>query len=158
MVATSNGTPNSASRNGTPPPPDRLPNGRFVKGCKGGPGRKPVMVERTYLAKMIHVVTADDWEAITERAVADAKRGDATAREWLSKYLLGQPQKAAPANAEALAATFDNSGADEVTEAMLRDTCERFRFKAGRDQALVDALRASVAEQLGLPAEGGGYE
>jgi hypothetical protein len=31
----------------------------------------------------------EEWEKVVARALADAKRGDAKAREWLSKYLVG---------------------------------------------------------------------
>lgn len=36
-------------------------------------------------------VTDADWRAIAERAVEDAKAGDARAREWLSDRLMGKP-------------------------------------------------------------------
>jgi hypothetical protein len=31
----------------------------------------------------------EKWQAICRRAVADAEKGDAKARDWLSRYLLG---------------------------------------------------------------------
>jgi hypothetical protein len=31
------------------------------------------------------------WQAIVARAVEDAKAGDARAREWLARYLVGDP-------------------------------------------------------------------
>jgi hypothetical protein len=46
-------------------------------------------VERQYLAAFAEAVSPSDWRAIIQRAVADAKAGDAKARDWLSKYLVG---------------------------------------------------------------------
>ena len=68
----------------------RQENGRFAAGWKGGPGRPPRAVEADYLAVIGNVCSVDDWSAIVERAVADAKIGNAKAREWLSKHLIGE--------------------------------------------------------------------
>lgn len=64
-------------------------NGQFAKGNPGGPGRPPRATETDYLNALTEVVTLDDWRQIGARAVADAKTGDKAAREWLSKYLIG---------------------------------------------------------------------
>jgi len=37
------------------------------------------------------VCTFDVWREITMKAVEQAKRGDARARQWLSDYLIGKP-------------------------------------------------------------------
>ena len=68
---------------------DRNTNGTFAPGNPGGPGRPRRGVERQYLATFAAAVTLDDWRAIIGKAVADAKAGDAKARDWLSKYLVG---------------------------------------------------------------------
>ncbi len=68
---------------------DRNTNGRFGFGNPGGPGRPRRAVERQYLAAFAGAVTLDDWRAIIGKAVAEAKAGDAKARDWLSKYLVG---------------------------------------------------------------------
>ncbi len=68
---------------------ERDNQGRFAPGNPGGPGRPPRPVERCYLAALADSVTLDDWRAICLRAVVDAKAGDATARAWLARYLLG---------------------------------------------------------------------
>ena len=70
---------------------DRDENGRFVKGWKGGPGRQNRKTEDKYLLALQKCVKAKDWKAICQRAVIDAKKGDRTARQWLSDYLLGKP-------------------------------------------------------------------
>src|SRR5947199_9628742 len=68
---------------------DRNTNGTFAAGNAGGPGRPRRGVGRRYLAAFAEAVSPSDWRAIIQRAVADAKAGDAKARDWLSKYLVG---------------------------------------------------------------------
>lgn len=68
---------------------DRNTNGTFALGNRCGPGRPPRGVERQYLAAFAETVSPSDWREIIARAVADAKAGDARARDWLSKYLVG---------------------------------------------------------------------
>ena len=64
-------------------------HGRFLPGNKCSTGRRPVAVERRYLEITQANCTEADWAPIVQRAVADAKRGDHRAREWLSRYLIG---------------------------------------------------------------------
>lgn len=40
---------------------------------------------------MLAGCSLDDWQAIVGRAVTDAKGGDAKAREWLARHLIGTP-------------------------------------------------------------------
>lgn len=66
--------------------------GRFVKGASGNPqGRLPKEIEKTYLQVCESTCTFDVWREITMKAVEQAKRGDARARQWLSDYLIGKP-------------------------------------------------------------------
>jgi hypothetical protein len=65
--------------------------GQFAAGNPGGPGRPRRATEAEYLQALSQVVSVEDLRAIARRAVADAKRGNARARDWLSKYLLGDP-------------------------------------------------------------------
>ncbi len=67
----------------------RNANGTFAKGHSGGPGRPRRSVEREYLLCLAESVTLDDWKAVVDRAVVDAKRGDARARDWLARFLVG---------------------------------------------------------------------
>ncbi len=70
--------------------PERDAKGRFLKGgYRGGPGRPPRQVETAYLTLLTTEVKPDYWAAICRRAVADAMKGNAQAREWLGRYLLG---------------------------------------------------------------------
>lgn len=66
--------------------------GRFVKGESGNPqGRLPKQIEQTYLQVSESVCTFDVWREIVAKAIEQAKRGDARARQWLSDYLIGKP-------------------------------------------------------------------
>ena len=66
--------------------------GRFVKGASGNPqGRLPKQTETSYLQVSESVCTFDVWREIVAKAVEQAKRGDARARQWLSDYLMGKP-------------------------------------------------------------------
>ncbi len=49
--------------------------------------RRPI--EREYLATLNAAVPLDSWQAICKRAADDAMDGDAKARDWLAKWLLG---------------------------------------------------------------------
>ena len=49
--------------------------------------RRPI--EREYLTTLNAVVPLTKWQSICERAADDALAGDARARNWLSKWLLG---------------------------------------------------------------------
>lgn len=49
-----------------------------------------------YLRTMLAGCSLEDWQAIVGRAVTDAKGGDAKAREWLARYLIGTPEAVAP--------------------------------------------------------------
>jgi len=64
-------------------------NGRFSPGNPGGPGRPRRTVEHDYLAVLGDTVSLEDWRKVVARAVADAKSGDARAREWIARYVLG---------------------------------------------------------------------
>lgn len=72
---------------------DRGPDGKFVKGHSGGPGRPPKQREEKYYDITMTACTFDDWKAIVKKAVDQAKRGDAVARKWLSDYLVGTPEQ-----------------------------------------------------------------
>lgn len=49
--------------------------------------RRPI--EREYLATLNAAVPLETWQAICKRAADDALAGDAKARDWLAKWLLG---------------------------------------------------------------------
>ena len=70
---------------------DRDANGRFGKGNGFGTGRPKRQVEERYLAILRKAVTPEDWDQITQTAIARAKAGDNVARQWLSDWMLGKP-------------------------------------------------------------------
>ena len=72
----------------------RKANGQYEKGNSGNPkGRPKKKREERYLEITMSACTFKDWRLIVQKAVNDAKRGDATARKWLSDYLIGSPQQ-----------------------------------------------------------------
>ena len=46
-------------------------------------------ISQSYLAIIVSEIGIEDVQAVARRAVEDAKDGDAKAREWLGKYVLG---------------------------------------------------------------------
>lgn len=65
--------------------------GRFAAGSKGGPGRPRRAVERDYLVKSSDCISLDDWGQIVKKAVQNAKKGDARAREFVARFVIGNP-------------------------------------------------------------------
>lgn len=68
---------------------DRDGRGRFAKGWKGGPGRKPRPVEEHAIETFRKACGAEDLEAIIGRLVADAKAGQTRAAEIVLRLALG---------------------------------------------------------------------
>src|SRR5262245_28501281 len=74
------------------PPNDRDAKGRFRKGHPGNrnaTGRPPRAVEHDYLSATIGAVSVSEWVAVVVKALDQAKDGDAKARDWLSRVLIG---------------------------------------------------------------------
>lgn len=66
--------------------------GGFQKGRSGNPNGRPKRErEEQYRSIMLAVVTPERWIVVCEKAVTQAEKGDATARKWLSDYLIGPP-------------------------------------------------------------------
>ena len=65
--------------------------GRWAKGNPGGPGRPRRMVEVDYIA-LTADIAGPHWGRVVQAAVELAVSGDARAREWLARYLLGEPR------------------------------------------------------------------
>ena len=87
---------------------NRDEKGRFVRGCKPGPGRPSRDVEEDYLKIMRSVVTPERWREICERAYRDAKKGDTSARRFLADYIVGKPVERIEADVTQLAMTLDD--------------------------------------------------
>ena len=95
---------------------ERNTDGTFAPGNSGGPGRPPRATERQYMAVVMQACDLDTWQAIVERAVADAKDGDSTARSWLAAYLLGKPSKYHTAPCPTRVLAEEMAGVDEVAQ------------------------------------------
>ena len=92
----------------------RAKGGLFATGNPGGPGRPRRATEREYLSAISESCTTDDWAAIVQKAVEDARAGDKFAREWLSRFLVGNPEGSAP-SLHSIAVQAE-SGTDPVAE------------------------------------------
>lgn len=66
-------------------------NGKFAKGNPGGPGRPKKEREERFYDVAVSAVSFKDWREVIEKAVSQAKRGDASARKFLADYLMGTP-------------------------------------------------------------------
>ena len=75
---------------------NRDSRGRFAGGNRCSPGRPKRVTERHYLDVMQVACSPETWREIVEKAIVDAKNGDAKAREWLASYLVGKPEGLAP--------------------------------------------------------------
>ena len=64
--------------------------GGWKKGQSGNPGGRPID-QTKYLKKIDTTMTLKEWRAIVLKAIGQAKRGDAKARQWLGDYLAGKP-------------------------------------------------------------------
>ncbi|QDT75572.1 hypothetical protein I41_47830 [Lacipirellula limnantheis] len=91
----------------------RNENGRFSTGNPGGPGRPRRAIELDYLAALGEAVTLPAWQRIVARALADAEAGDPRARDWITKYVIGE----SPARLIDLAAREQRevTSADEIS-------------------------------------------
>jgi len=74
--------------------------GRWLKGQTGNKsGRLPRQTETKYLEATMETVSVEDWADVIALALDDALNKDnsahvrARAREWLAKYLIGEPSQ-----------------------------------------------------------------
>ena len=115
---------------------DRNDAGRFAEGNPGGPGRPRRETERAYLATLAEACPPSTWRVIVERAVKDAKAGDAKAREWLAAYLVGRPESRA-GTLHGLAVE-EEAGSDPIGETAAR--WRRAEASAQKTDALIESL------------------
>ena len=119
--------------------------GRVSAGNNYGQGRPPRAVERDYLAALSERLTLDDWRSIVDRAVKDARSGDARARDWLSRYALGSEPMSL--TALALRELMQVSTEAELAAMIERETTppdERLLDEAVRGSSLLKAARDKV--------------
>src|SRR5690606_19373307 len=101
-------------------PDGRNSDGTFAKGNPGGPGRPPRATESTYIGVVMTACNLDTWREIVERAVDDARNGDAKARDWLTSYLVGKPAPSADAPRPSMVLAEYELGIDPVEEVVRR--------------------------------------
>jgi hypothetical protein len=119
--------------------------GQFTAGNPGGPGRPRRAVEREYLAALGERVPLDAWRGIVDRAVRDAMNGDHLARQWLSKYLLGEK----PLSLTTLAAD------EEAGVGARHDVATEMAWRAKREGAPHESFKQHLADALDqLKADG----
>jgi len=131
-------------------------NGRFLPGNPGGPGRPPRAVERDFLVTLADEVTLDEWRLVVRRALEDAKEGDARARDWVSRYVLGTRRSLLALAADECT---ERTPVDDVFEAAVEarvQRAEEFRFRLAIDPTSVErrwAVAEEVEEAMGLAVE-----
>ena len=110
------------------PPIKRDDKGRILPGQRAlnPTGRPTKRKEELYLTSMQRCATVERWEAIVNRALDDAADGNASARTWLSNYLLGKPAQHATVQIE------NNLALDET--ARLHDMVTILQFILERER------------------------
>lgn len=83
----------------------RKTNGQFGPGNKFATGRPKRDTELDYLRALSDAVPLETWADICRNAASRAREGDAKAREWIAKYLIGAAELATLAKFEALGIT-----------------------------------------------------
>ena len=68
--------------------------GRFVKGCRGGPGNPHARRVFEVREAMLACVTEEDIRAVTRRLIESAKAGDVSAAKVLFDRVFGKPSAA----------------------------------------------------------------
>jgi hypothetical protein len=58
------------------------------------------LIERDYFDALAQAITLDVWREIVERQISDAKDGDAKARDWIARFVLGEQPMTLTALAE----------------------------------------------------------
>ncbi len=134
----------------------RTAGGKFAIGNPGGPGRPRRQTETAYLQSMLKVVTLDTWESIVTAAVEAAKAGDHKAREWLARYLVGEPETIAPKPTAAIIAELldTDEALDKAAKELASPAISRRRYPIlhGEDEDLDQAVIEKAKAEL-LKAE-----
>lgn len=73
----------------------RGPDGKFVKGHSGGPGRPPRETEQYFVDLFRTSVSDADFQEVVAALVKAAKRGNTMATKIILEYLMGTPKQKA---------------------------------------------------------------
>jgi hypothetical protein len=93
-------------------------------------------IEREYVAVLSDVVPLDVWRDVVQKAVDDAKAGDARARDWLTRQLLGT---GTPSVTLSTLASLETAGIDPA------DDVARDAIDVRQNRELGDLLRRAGA-------------
>ena len=103
--------------------------------------------EADYMGVLLDAVPLQDWREVVNATVAAAKAGDATARAWLSQYLVGKPGATAPAPLTVVVQQL--SGRDPLTERLAKRHIDRAKYPSFRENDdFDDAMRELIAGEL----------
>ncbi len=103
--------------------------------------------ERDYVSVLLDEVTLDDWREVVNGAKEAAKSGDAQARAWLAKYLMGKPTGIAPSPMTLVVQQLN--GIDPLVERLSKPLIDRQKYPSlFANQTPEAQIRASVAAEL----------
>src|SRR5947199_10836989 len=66
-------------------------NGRFAKGCRGGPGNPFARAVAALRTRLLQRVTEGDVDAVTDQLIRQARDGDLAAIRLFLLYTVGRP-------------------------------------------------------------------
>ncbi len=128
----------------------RDPQGRYLKGSSGGPGRPAASVEESYLAAFRKACSPVEVEAITRKLVAMAKKGNTKAAGILFARIL--PERLI---VEELLRHSDDHNLRVGGQTALEFTNESFRLLAAKckERAAMDAEQKTNQAQAAVTTE-----
>lgn len=133
--------------------------GRFTKGNAGGPGRPRRQTEASYLQVMMENVPLESWGEIIQSAVTAARAGDPKSREWLARYLVGEPATVAlTPEAVVIAGLLDVDDAlEKAASIVAKPSIDEARYpilydarQAAEEAAMLESARGSILEAEAL--------
>lgn len=130
----------------------RTDRGRFAPGNPGGPGRPRRQTEAAYLRVMMTACPLDAWEEVVRSAVDAAKAGDHQARQWLTRYLVGEAEATAPRPTSVITEELlgTDPAMDAAAERLAKKILDRRRFPTlhkddEEDERVVRQVKAELA-------------
>jgi hypothetical protein len=123
---------------------ERDTDGRFVPGNPGGPGRPRRAIETDYLAVLSETVPLESWHAVVAKALEQAEKGDAKAREWLSGYLMPKPGEGSPLAKLAAADFLDFDASFEFAALKMGDRIKNAQMMLRVGQNIDEARKSGV--------------
>jgi len=104
--------------------------------------------ENDYMAVLLETVTLEDWRQVVARALWGAKHGNPSARAWLTQYLMGKPEGAAPTPLAVVVQQWN--GDDPVASRLAKPIIDRALYPGlYENEKLEETMRALVAQELG---------